>query len=325
MLHLEHDYLWDFWTLQHQGKTHLFYLYAPRSLPHPEDRHANARVGHAVSEDLIHWDVLQEALGPSPQSAWDDRAIWTGSVMALPDGRFAMPYTSSSLAEDGKIQRVGMAFSEDLIRWEKHPEPVLEADPRFYEQETQIRGKELHFRDPYIVREADGRYRVFVTARLREGGEYFGRGCIATATSTDLIQWESEPAAAALPGVFQLEVPQFWQAHGRDYLFFSTGADCILPGYGVPRLTGTFYLVREPGESEYRYGGVTIGTDGFGRQGRFFGSEKYILKLLPDASGRTVALWWFGYDWEGNFSGTLSEPVPVRFDPESGDVVLGDF
>ena len=52
MLHLENNYLWDFWTLQHQGQTHLYYLNAPRDIDHPEDRHKRARVGHAVSSDL---------------------------------------------------------------------------------------------------------------------------------------------------------------------------------------------------------------------------------------------------------------------------------
>ena len=67
-----------------------------------------------------------------------------------------MAYTGICQQEEGKIQRVGMAFSEDLIHWEKHPEPVLEADPRYYEQQASIRGNELHFRDPYLIQESDG-------------------------------------------------------------------------------------------------------------------------------------------------------------------------
>ena len=51
--------------------------------------------------------------------------------------------------------------------------------------------------------------------------------------------------------------------------------------------------------------------------------EKYIFKLLPDSKGELMGMWWFGYDWEGQFAGTLSDPVPVNFDPKSGDVLLG--
>ena len=323
MLHLENNYLWDFWTLQHQGQTHLYYLNAPRDIDHPEDRHIRARVGHAVSPDLKNWEVLPEALAPSEKGNWDDCAIWTGSALSLSEGRFAMAYTGICQQEEGKIQRVGMAFSEDLIHWEKHPEPVLEADPRYYEQQASIRGNELHFRDPYLVQESDGSYRMFVTARLKEGGDYFGRGCIATAVSKDLLNWESQPAAASLPGVYQLEVPQYWQAHEREYLFFSTLADSILPGLRIPRLSGTFYLVRRKGEDQYQYGGITIGTDGFGMKADYLGPEKYIFKLLPDSKGELMGMWWFGYDWEGQFAGTLSDPVPVNFDPKSGDVMLG--
>ena len=100
------QYVWDFWTVQDQGVTHLFYLSAPRSLPDPEMRHANARCGHAVSRDLVHWTQLPIALEPGAAGSWDDRAIWTGSVCRAGD-RWAMLYTGTNWAEDGKIQRVG--------------------------------------------------------------------------------------------------------------------------------------------------------------------------------------------------------------------------
>ncbi len=45
-----------------------------------------------------------------------------------------MLYTGINRGERGLIQRIGLATSDDLIHWTKHPaNPVLEADERWYE------------------------------------------------------------------------------------------------------------------------------------------------------------------------------------------------
>ena len=96
-------------------------------------RHANATVGHAVSTDLLAWTLLPDALRPGPVGSWDDLAIWTGSIICA-DGRWHMLYTGVSRAENGRVQRIGLATSTDLVNWEKHPaNPLIEADPRWYE------------------------------------------------------------------------------------------------------------------------------------------------------------------------------------------------
>lgn len=64
---------------------------------------------------------------------WDDLAIWTGSVISR-HGRWHMLYTGISRSESGLVHRIGLAVSDDLLRWEKHPaNPVLQADPRWCE------------------------------------------------------------------------------------------------------------------------------------------------------------------------------------------------
>ena len=65
--------------------------------------------------------------------SWDDLATWTGSVIEH-DGRWYMLYTGVNRAEQGSVQRIGFAISDDLVHWSKHPAgPLLEADPRWYE------------------------------------------------------------------------------------------------------------------------------------------------------------------------------------------------
>jgi len=46
-------------------------------------RHVNATIGHATSRNLVDWDdYLGVTFGPSEigRNAFDDMAIWTGSV-----------------------------------------------------------------------------------------------------------------------------------------------------------------------------------------------------------------------------------------------------
>jgi beta-fructofuranosidase len=46
-----------------------------------------------------------------------------------------MFFTAISHAEEGHIQRIGTALSDDLVVWTRSPDnPVLEADVRWYEK-----------------------------------------------------------------------------------------------------------------------------------------------------------------------------------------------
>src|SRR5439155_2266683 len=81
MLELPDSWTWDFWLADTGAEYHLFFLRASRALLDPDRRHYRASVGHAVSTDLVNWDLLPDALVPSDSPAWDDLATWTGSVV----------------------------------------------------------------------------------------------------------------------------------------------------------------------------------------------------------------------------------------------------
>src|SRR3954447_14006031 len=130
-LQLPDKWVWDFWLARDEDRHHVFFLQAPRSLGRPDLRHRNASIGHAVSTDLRSWTVLPDALSPGEPGSWDDLATWTGSVLKH-EGRWHMLYTGIGTADGGLIQRVGLATSDDLVSWTKHPEnPVIEADGRW--------------------------------------------------------------------------------------------------------------------------------------------------------------------------------------------------
>src|SRR5262249_20528906 len=107
------------WLADDGYQHHLFFLKAPRSLGDPDLRHWPVGIGHAVSDDLRRWTVLDDALAPSDTPAFDDYSTWTGSVVRGDDGRWFMFYTGTSAAEQGRVQRVGLATSDDLLAWHK--------------------------------------------------------------------------------------------------------------------------------------------------------------------------------------------------------------
>lgn len=191
-LSISDRWVWDFWFAKEGLDTHIFYLQAPKSLGDPELRHFNASVGHAISRDLVNWQILPDALLPSHAPAWDDLAIWTGSVIRTPGGNWGMLYTGISRAERGLIQRIGLATSEDLIHWVKHlRNPLLQADPGWYEMLDLATWHDHAWRDPWIIRQ-DCCYYALISARSKQGNPD-GRGLIALARSTDLVAWEVLP------------------------------------------------------------------------------------------------------------------------------------
>lgn len=135
MLRLDDYYVWDWWVADDGKRYHLFFLQAPRSVGDPANRHVNAEIGHATSRDLVDWDDLGPTFQPSEigRRAFDDMAIWTGSV--LNDGRqWWMFYTAISHAGHHLFdQRVGAAVSNDLHHWRRVAnEPAVYQDSRWY-------------------------------------------------------------------------------------------------------------------------------------------------------------------------------------------------
>lgn len=316
MLILPDHWTWDFWLAQADGRYHLYFLMAPTSLGDPDLRHANARVGHAVSGDLRDWEFLGEVLGPGEAGAWDDVATWTGSVIAV-DGGWQMYYTGTSTAEDGLVQRIGRATSTDLHHWTKDPDFVLEVDPRWYEQLDVDVWFDLTWRDPWVYfDQSAGEYRMLITARANAGA-VDARGVIGLARSSDLDEWEVLPPVAA-PGEFgHMEVPQLERIGDRWYLFFSAyewahSARRVEEGLA---LCGTHYLV---GESPA--GPFTLESRDF-LSGDPRG-ELYAGRVVRTFDGGHVFLAFLQYVDGGPFVGGLSDPFPITVDAESGRLAI---
>lgn len=59
----------------------------------PDRRHDRAAIGYASSADLRRWELQPDALVHADPGAWDDLAVWTGSVARAPDGTWRLFYT----------------------------------------------------------------------------------------------------------------------------------------------------------------------------------------------------------------------------------------
>jgi beta-fructofuranosidase len=311
---LADHWTWDFWFAQPEPdaeEVHLFYLFAPTSLGDPELRHQNARVGHAVSRDLVTWRDLGEALPPAPAGAGDDRASWTGSVVRDPHGQWRLFYTGVSEQEDGTLQRVISATSPDLVTWER-TDLRLEADPRWYES--------LDWRDPWVLHDDDaGLWRMYVCARAATGPSD-GRGVIAQLTSLDLEEWRVGPPVAA-PGEFrQLEVPQVVPCGSRLALLFcanDTDHSASRLARGASPEYGTHVLYGDALDGPFR-----LERDDFlsGDNGPSMYAGRAISHL-----GRWWFLAWDRLDETGRFVGGLSNPFPLHIRRRPAEELVVDF
>jgi beta-fructofuranosidase len=310
-LRLPDRWIWDFWTVTVASELHVFYLQAPRALGDADLRHWNVSIGHAVTPDLVHWEILPDALAPGAPGAFDDRSTWTGSIIAH-GGAWHMLYTGTSSAEDGLVQRVGLASSDDLISWERRPDAVMEADPRWYELLDRDAWHDQAWRDPWLFRvPGDAAVHAYVTARARDGDPR-GRGVVGHARSRDLVRWEVLPPVTAPMGFGQMEVPQLVEAGGRFHLLFSsdpgTRSDALgLEGAGTYHLSGPTPLGPfAPGTLRELDAGPGVAT--------------YAGRVVPHAGARWFMAW-IGDRGEG-FAGELAAPRAVGAGPD-GALALG--
>jgi beta-fructofuranosidase len=303
-LRLPNHWLWDFWFAEDGDDVHVFFLHAPRDLGHSDLRHSHARIGHAVSRDLRNWDLLPTALDVGASGAFDDLATWTGSILGN-EGHWCMFYSGISTREDGKVQRIGLAVSDDLTQWEKQG-MVLEADPRLYETLDGSAGEEA-WRDPWVFWDDNSNcFHMLITARAN-CGPLDGRGVIGHALSSDLRSWEVAPPLSA-PGEFRhLEVPQLvyigatWRVQysvtSRDH----SAARLARPGT-VPEV-GTHYLLSTNKLGPYALddGDFLLGYP----PGRYYAG-----RLIRRRDNWFLFAWW-NHDEGGRFIGELSNPMPL--------------
>ena len=195
----------------YQGKYHLFYQYYPYN-----SKWGLMHWGHAVSDDLLHWEYLPAAL--APDTPYDGAGCFSGSAVTLDDGRHLLMYTGVAM---GPLQPDGTRLDfqtqcvavGDGLNYEKYPgNPVIGSDA------IPDGGSIYDFRDPRIWKAADGTYRCVVGNRPADGS-----GRILYYSSPDGFHWKFESVLAENKNRFGLmwECPDFFALDGKHVLLVS--------------------------------------------------------------------------------------------------------
>lgn len=154
--------------------------------------------GHAVSEDMVHWEYLPLALAPS--ETYDDYirgGCFSGSAIEH-EGKLYLIFTGTTNNENGCEQTQCVAWSEDGISFEKYENnPVLTA-PEWVNPSL--------FRDPKVWKHGDRFYMVC------GAGSRDGRGQALLYCSDDLLHWDFVNVLAESRGEWGImwECPDFY-------------------------------------------------------------------------------------------------------------------
>src|SRR5215213_9648767 len=296
MLRLPDAWVWDFWLADDGDRYHLLFLFAARNLQDERRRHGQAAIGHAVSADLWAWERAGDVVAASAAPAFDDVATWTGSVVQGDDGRWWLFYTGVTMLDGKLLQTIGAATSADLDRWDKDPaSPLVTADDRWYEKLGGGAWHEEAWRDPWVLRGADGDgWHMLITARANRGPDD-DRGVVGYAVSPDLHRWEVRPPRSR-PG------SGFGHLEGPQVLLFS----CLDPQFSAARrgtgaAGGILYVPIDSPTGPFDIASARpLTSDAF-----------YCGRIVQDRSGQSVLLAFHYFDEHREFQGELSDPMPV--------------
>ncbi len=275
--------MWDAWGIEHDGIMHVFHLQF-LSVDSERMQHEADCLGHATSRDLIHWEEAPLALAPGAAGTYDDMQPWTGTVWKEGD-TFYLYYTMRSTRDQARGQRIGVAFSRDLMTWERYENnPVIEPDPRWYvSHERPLPNGVVDCRDLVVVKDPQSNgWLGFYAARLH--GQELGDGSvIALVRSADLLNWEHLPPAFVPASYACIEVPEVFELNGRWYMTCLTSHGYGNRGIYQDRsiVSGTIYAVADKPEGPYREleeDHLLLGGDsssGYSFRSFLFGGKRY--------------------------------------------------
>lgn len=247
-----------------RGKYHYFFQYNPY-----HGFWDCMHWGHAVSEDLIHWEYLPLALAPS--EIYDDHqrgGCFSGSAIEH-EGKLFLMFTGTTNEGNGFEQTQCIAYSEDGIHFEKYSgNPVLRAPEGISAD---------FFRDPKVWKHENTYYMVC-------GGNRGGMAQALLYKSEDMFHWEFFNVLAESRGEwgYMWECPDFYPVGDKYVLMFSP--------MGAGERTSV-YLV---GDFDYKIGKFIYHVSGE----IDWGFDFYAPQSFLSEDGRRIIVGWANaWDW----------------------------
>ena len=250
--------------IYYKGKYHFFFQYNPY-YGFWDCMHW----GHAVSEDMVHWEYLPLALAPSENYDNHPRGgCFSGSAIEH-DGKLFLMFTGTANNGDGFEQTQCIAYSEDGIHFEKYEgNPVLTAPEGIPTD---------FFRDPKVWKHEDTYYMVCGASRNHKAQALLYR-------SKDMFHWEFFNVLAESRGEwgYMWECPDFYPLGDKYVLMFSP--------MGVGDRT-VVYLV---GDFDYQTGKFDYHVNGE----IDWGFDYYAPQSFEAPDGRRIIVGWANaWDW----------------------------
>lgn len=206
------------------GRYHMFFQYNPQAAVW-----GDMHWGHAMSEDMVHWEHLPVALAPTPGGP-DAAGCFSGSAV-IDQGVVTVMYTgvvkapeSEATIRDGanslrESQCLATATGMNLTAWKKVPQAVIPAPPPGI--------KVAGFRDPSPWKSGDWWYVAVGSGVLGKGGR------VLLYRSKDLRNWEYLHFVASGPGSGKQtanpvgdgemwECPDLFPLDGKHVLIYSS-------------------------------------------------------------------------------------------------------
>ena len=248
----------------YKGKYHIFYQYNPYY-----GFWDYMHWGHAVSEDLVHWEYLPLALAPSEY--YDDHyrgGCFSGSAIEH-DGKLFLMFTGTTNRGKGFEQTQCVAYSEDGIHFEKYEgNPVLTAPEGV---------PTYQFRDPKVWKH-DGKYYMVCGASRNN----FAQALLYV--SEDMFHWDFYSVLAESRGEwgYMWECPDFFRLGDKYVLLVS------------PMGAGERTCVYMVGDFSYETGKFVYDVSGEAD----WGFDFYAPQSFLDGKGRRLVIGWANcWDW----------------------------
>lgn len=171
----------DHALIEKDGVHHLFYIRGKAVTTWAECPTNN--FGHAVSTDLINWEVKEPVL-QTKEGEWDEYQVWAPHVI-YHEGEYWMFYTG---VNNNVAQAIGLAKSRDLYHWERYENNpvIIPGKWAIWNKDTWSDG-----RDPCILKDGDTFYAYYCAHMYSE--EYKRNiYAIGVASSKNLYDWKDE-------------------------------------------------------------------------------------------------------------------------------------